>query len=94
VRLRCIPDSTDILNGTASGKPAVHGLFPCQGYGSRGIVLMTILQSWSQGVEVWGRDGMRKLCSAANIKVYGGGVAEAEFLNDLAQLVGSTATPT
>ena len=30
-------------------------------YGSRGIVLMTILQSWSQGVEVWGRDGMRKL---------------------------------
>lgn len=57
-------------------------------YGSRGIVLMTILQSWSQGVEVWGRDGMRKLWSAANIKVYGGGVAEAEFLNELAQLVG------
>ena len=22
-------------------------------YGSRGIILMTILQSWSQGVEVW-----------------------------------------
>jgi type IV secretory pathway TraG/TraD family ATPase VirD4 len=57
-------------------------------YGSRGIVLMTILQSWSQGVEVWGRDGMRKLWSASNIKVYGGGVAEAEFLNQLAQLVG------
>nr|WP_235781319.1 TraM recognition domain-containing protein [Sinomonas notoginsengisoli] len=57
-------------------------------YGSRGIVLMTVLQSWSQGVEVWGRDGMRKLWSAANIKVYGGGVAEAEFLGELAQLVG------
>ncbi|KHL03217.1 type IV secretory system conjugative DNA transfer family protein [Sinomonas humi] len=57
-------------------------------YGSRGIVLMTILQSWSQGVEVWGRDGMRKLWSAANIKVYGGGVAEAEYLNELAQLIG------
>ena len=57
-------------------------------YGSRGIVLMTILQSWSQGVEVWGRDGMRKLWSASNIKVYGGGVAEAEFLNELTQLVG------
>ena len=26
-------------------------------YGSRGIVLMTILQSWSQGVEVWGEPG-------------------------------------
>lgn len=57
-------------------------------YGSRGIVLMTILQSWSQGVEVWGREGMRKLWSASNIKVYGGGVAEAEFLNEVAQLVG------
>jgi hypothetical protein len=31
---------------------------------------------------------MRKLWSASNIKVYGGGVAEAEFLNELAQLVG------
>ncbi|WP_334172746.1 TraM recognition domain-containing protein, partial [Sinomonas sp.] len=28
------------------------------------------------------------LWSAANIKVYGGGVAEAEFLGELAQLVG------
>lgn len=45
-------------------------------YGSRCIVLMIILQSWSQGVEVWGRDGTRKLWSASNIKVYGGGVAE------------------
>jgi hypothetical protein len=57
-------------------------------YGSRGICMMTILQSWSQGVEVWGRDGMRKLWSAANIKVYGGGVSEVEFLSDLSQLVG------
>jgi type IV secretory pathway TraG/TraD family ATPase VirD4 len=57
-------------------------------YGSRGICMMTILQSWSQGVEVWGRDGMRKLWSAANIKVYGGGVSEAEFLAELSQLVG------
>ena len=57
-------------------------------YGSRGIVLMTILQSWSQGVEVWGRNGMRKLWSAANVKVYGGGVAETEFLAELSQLIG------
>ena len=57
-------------------------------YGSRGICMMTILQSWSQGVEVWGRDGMRKLWSAANIKVYGGGVSEVEFLSELSQLVG------
>ena len=57
-------------------------------YGSRGITVMTILQSWSQGVEVWGREGMRKLWSAANIKVYGGGVSETEFLGELSQLVG------
>ena len=57
-------------------------------YGSRGIILMTILQSWSQGVQVWGRDGMRKLWSASNIAIYGGGVKEPEFLNELSQMVG------
>ncbi len=57
-------------------------------YGSRGIVLMTILQSWSQGTEVWGEAGMKKLWSAANIKVYGGGVSEAAFLEDLSRMIG------
>ena len=57
-------------------------------YGSRGIVLMTILQSWSQGVQVWGETGMKKLWSAANIKVYGGGVSEAGFLEDLSRMIG------
>lgn len=57
-------------------------------YGSRGIVLLTILQSWSQGVDVWGESGMKKLWSAANIKIYGGGVSEAQFLEDLSKLVG------
>ncbi|MCY9785699.1 TraM recognition domain-containing protein [Nocardiopsis sp. EMB25] len=57
-------------------------------YGSRGIVLMAILQSWSQGVEVWGQEGMRKLWSASNIKVYGGGVSETQFLQELSQLIG------
>lgn len=57
-------------------------------YGSRGIVLMTILQSWSQGVQVWGREGMRKLWSATNVAVYGGGVKEPEFLGELSQMIG------
>jgi type IV secretory pathway TraG/TraD family ATPase VirD4 len=57
-------------------------------YGSRGILLMTILQSWSQGVEAWGREGMRKLWSAANVRVYGGGVTEVEFLEELSKLIG------
>ncbi len=57
-------------------------------YGSRGICLMTILQSFSQGVEVWGRDGMSKLWSAATVKVYGGGVSEVEFLENVSKLIG------
>lgn len=59
-------------------------------YGSRGIVIMTILQSWSQGVQVWGERGMKKLWSAANIKVYGGGVAvdDGSFLRDMSTALG------
>ncbi|MFJ9940666.1 type IV secretory system conjugative DNA transfer family protein [Streptomyces erythrochromogenes] len=57
-------------------------------YGSRGIVLMTILQSWAQGVEVWGDRGMEKLWSAANVRVYGGGVSDTRFLGDLSELAG------
>lgn len=57
-------------------------------YGSRGIILMTILQSWAQGVEVWGQHGMDKLWSAANVAVYGGGAKDKRFLDDLAELIG------
>lgn len=57
-------------------------------YGSRGIVLLTILQSWSQGVDVWGESGMNKLFSAANIFVYGGGVREERFLESLSKIIG------
>ncbi|MEN8649748.1 TraM recognition domain-containing protein [Streptomyces sp. 21So2-11] len=57
-------------------------------YGSRGIILMTILQSWAQGIEVWGEKGMEKLWSAANIRMYGGGVSDTRFLGDLSQLAG------
>jgi type IV secretory pathway TraG/TraD family ATPase VirD4 len=57
-------------------------------FGSRGIILITILQSWSQGVEVWGQVGMRKLWSAANVRVYGGGVSEGEFLTELEKFLG------
>jgi type IV secretory pathway TraG/TraD family ATPase VirD4 len=57
-------------------------------YGSRGIILMTILQSWSQGVEVWSLEGMRKLWSASNVKIYGGGVSEVGYLDELSRLIG------
>jgi type IV secretory pathway TraG/TraD family ATPase VirD4 len=57
-------------------------------YGSRGIVLMTMLQSWSQGVSVWGEEGMNKLWSSASIRVYGGGEVDPRFLGTLSQLIG------
>nr|WP_255257220.1 TraM recognition domain-containing protein [Arthrobacter sp.] len=57
-------------------------------YGSRGIIVMAILQSWSQGVELWGEPGMRKIWSAANVVVYGGGVKEDSFLRTLSDLIG------
>lgn len=57
-------------------------------YGSRGIVLSTFLQSWSQGVDVWGESGMKKLFSTANIVTYGGNVKEEGYLRMLNSLVG------
>ncbi|BCW47164.1 TraM recognition domain-containing protein [Arthrobacter sp. StoSoilB5] len=49
---------------------------------------MGILQSWSQGVELWGDANMRKIWSTANVKVYGGGVAEEGFLRALSDRIG------
>lgn len=57
-------------------------------FGSRGLCVDTILQSWSQGERVWGEEGMSALWSAANLKVYGGGVSEPKFLRDLSELIG------
>ncbi|MBJ2329467.1 type IV secretory system conjugative DNA transfer family protein [Schaalia cardiffensis] len=56
--------------------------------GSRGICVDTILQSWSQGAHAWGDAGIRKLWSASNVKVYGGGVSERDFLSQLSDLIG------
>jgi type IV secretory pathway TraG/TraD family ATPase VirD4 len=58
-------------------------------FGSRGIIIMTILQNWAQGEEVWGVKGMEKLWSAANVKVYGGGVDDDRFLRRISDLIGT-----
>lgn len=57
-------------------------------FGGRGIYLLSILQSWSQGVEVWGPRGMAKLWSAASVRIYGGGASEVDFLRELSTLIG------
>lgn len=57
-------------------------------FGSRGIIIETILQNWAQGEEVWGVKGMEKLWSAANVKIYGGGVDDDKFLRRISDLIG------
>lgn len=58
-------------------------------FGSRGILVDTILQSWSQGAKAWTDKGMDALWSAANIKMYAGGVSEKSFLSVLSELIGT-----
>lgn len=57
-------------------------------YGSRGIVVSTFFQSFTQGVEAFGKEGMRKLWSASNVRVAGAGLSEDEFLPFVSNLVG------
>ncbi|MDQ0425017.1 TraM recognition domain-containing protein [Cellulomonas iranensis] len=57
-------------------------------YGSRGIVLMTILQSWSQGRGGLGRVRHEEAVVRIQLKVYGGGVSEGAFLEDLSRIIG------
>lgn len=57
-------------------------------YGSRSIILMTILQSYAQGVGVWGEEGMEALWSAAAILLYGGGVRDEKMLSKMEALIG------
>lgn len=60
-------------------------------YGSRSIILMTILQSYAQGVNVWGEQGMEALWSASNITLYGGGVRDDKLLTKMEALIGEAA---
>ncbi|MEU7802654.1 TraM recognition domain-containing protein [Micromonospora arborensis] len=56
--------------------------------GSRGIIPLTILQSYRQGTRVWGEQGMDTLWSAATAKLIGAGIDDAKFAEDLSRLVG------
>ncbi len=57
-------------------------------YGSRGIFPVTILQTWSQGVRVWGEDGMKALWGASTVRVIGAGQADTTFLKMISDLTG------
>lgn len=57
-------------------------------YGSRGINVMMMLQSWAQGAGVWGQEGMAKIWGAASIRVYGAGGSEPGLWDDGTKLAG------
>lgn len=56
--------------------------------GSRGIIPITILQSYRQGQKVWGDTGMDALWSASTIKVIGSGIDDPDFADKLSRLIG------
>jgi type IV secretory pathway TraG/TraD family ATPase VirD4 len=61
--------------------------------GSRSIIPVTILQSYEQGVTVWGEAGMATLWGAATKKIIGAGVDSPRLARDLATLVGQHDVP-
>ncbi|MCK8678211.1 type IV secretory system conjugative DNA transfer family protein [Streptomyces lichenis] len=56
--------------------------------GSRGVNVVTLLQSYRQGARVWGEAGMDALWSAATIKLLGAGLDDADFVDKVSRLVG------
>ncbi|WP_444950570.1 type IV secretory system conjugative DNA transfer family protein [Micromonospora ureilytica] len=56
--------------------------------GSRGINVVTLLQSYRQGSRVWGDAGMDALWGAATIKLLGAGLDDADFVEKVSKLVG------
>ncbi|MBC7273862.1 MAG: TraM recognition domain-containing protein [Streptomyces sp.] len=59
-------------------------------FGSRGINVVTLLQSYRQGSRVWGEAGMDALWSAATIKLLGAGLDDADFVEKISKLVGNS----
>lgn len=57
-------------------------------YRAYGITLLTVLQSYAQGYEVWGQKGMEKLYTAANIILFLGGITEIDLLKNISQFLG------
>lgn len=56
-------------------------------YGSRSIIVTTILQSFTQGKRVWGEDSIRDMLTNSCV-VYGGGIKDEKFLAELSAFIG------
>lgn len=56
--------------------------------GGRGMIPVTILQSYEQGMTVWGEQGMAALWGSATRKLIGAGVDSPRLTRDVSALVG------
>ncbi|MGM0723958.1 MAG: type IV secretory system conjugative DNA transfer family protein [Actinomycetota bacterium] len=72
-----------------AGLPDLYSYF-----GSMSIQVLSFLQSYQQGVAVWGKSGMDKMWSAATIKLVGAGVQDAEFARWISDFIGPLEVPT
>jgi hypothetical protein len=63
-------------------------------FGSMSIQVFSFLQSYEQGVALWGKSGMRKLETAATIYLIGAGAHDSDFCEGISRLVGHHDVPT
>lgn len=90
---RCEPPPRIVLDEAANICP-IKDLPDLYSYfGSMSIPVISVLQSYQQGVSVWGQSGMHKLWSAATVKLIGAGVHDAEFCEQVSRLIGEHDIP-
>jgi type IV secretory pathway TraG/TraD family ATPase VirD4 len=58
-------------------------------YGSRGICLVTILQSRAQGEAAWGKTGIEKMLGASTHELLGRGLSDMSYLKDISDRIGT-----
>lgn len=59
-------------------------------FGSKGIIPFAFLQSWPQGVDLWGDSGMRALFGQSTLRLVGPGTFDHGFTDSIAEMVGET----
>ena len=56
-------------------------------YGSAGITLVSIFQSWAQGVSAFKAHGMQQIWGAATVRIIGAGLADDQHLSSVSKLI-------
>lgn len=85
---RLDPPLVSVLDEAANVAKLRHLPQQYSHFGSQGLPVMTVLQSWPQGTEVWGEAGMKALWGASTVRLYGGGAVDTSWLDGLSQLIG------